>query len=46
MKTITELTIATVAVVLLVAVAFQLDHPQARSQAAVEKIHLDIAAGT
>jgi len=45
MKTITELTIATVAVVLLVAVAFQLDPARSRSQAPVEKIHLEVAAG-
>ena len=31
MKAITELTIAAVAVALLVAVAFQIDHAQARS---------------
>ena len=37
MKAITELTIAAVAVALLVAVAFQIDHAQARS--AVPVIH-------
>jgi hypothetical protein len=41
MKAITELTIAAMAVVFLVAVAFQMDHARAGSPALqVEKIHI------